>query len=164
MKEITVNECSNVFKTIGQDWLLIGAGDASGHNEMTASWGMLGELWGKHVATVFIRPQRYTWELVKDHDLLVLQVLPEELHHLHKVFGNESGREVDKTQKTGLTPVYADGYTYFKEAKTVIVLKKLYVDRLKEEGFVTEKIPASCYPERDYHYVVVGEIQKIMER
>jgi len=164
MKEIKLNELSDVFETIGKDWLLIGAGDEKGHNEMTASWGMLGELWGKHVAAVFIRPQRYTWELVKESDTLVLQVLPEELHGLHAVFGNESGRDVDKTKKTGLTPVYEDGYTYFREAKTVIVLKKIYVDRLKEESFLTGEVPASCYPEKDYHYVVVGEIKKVMER
>lgn len=164
MKEITINELSDVFKTVGKDWLLVGAGDQKGHNEMTASWGMLGELWGKHVAEVFIRPQRYTWEKVKESDLLVLQVLPESLHDLHKVFGSESGRDVDKTKKTGLTPVYEDGYTYFQEAKTVIVLKKLYVEQLKEESFLSGEVPASCYPEKDYHYAVIGEIVKILEQ
>ncbi len=163
MKEIEVTAYDNVFDTIGKEWLLIGAGDRNGHNEMTGSWGMMGELWGKHVVTVFIRPQRYTWQLVKDRDLLVIQVLPPHLHKLHSVFGSESGRDIDKAEKTGLTPVYEDGYTYYKEAETVIVLKKLYVDQLKEACFMTEEVPDGVYPEKDYHYVVVGEIVKVLQ-
>lgn len=32
---------------------------------MTVSWGGLGELWGKDVAFIFIRPQRYTYEFIE---------------------------------------------------------------------------------------------------
>ena len=42
--------------------MLITAGDENRHNAMTASWGGVGELWGKYVSTIYIRPQRYTLE------------------------------------------------------------------------------------------------------
>ena len=48
----------NVFSMIGEQWMLVTAGTAERCNTMTASWGGLGVLWGKPVATVYIRPQR----------------------------------------------------------------------------------------------------------
>ena len=44
--------------------MLITAGNKEGSNTMTASWGGLGIMWGKKVATAYIRPQRYTKEFV----------------------------------------------------------------------------------------------------
>ena len=37
-------------------------------NTMTASWGGTGILWNKPVAFIFIRPQRYTYELIENDD------------------------------------------------------------------------------------------------
>ena len=42
----------NVFSMIGEQWMLVTAGTAERCNTMTASWGGLGVLWGKPVATV----------------------------------------------------------------------------------------------------------------
>ena len=44
---------------------------------MTASWGGLGIMWGKNIATVYIRPQRYTKEFVDANDLFTVSFLPE---------------------------------------------------------------------------------------
>ena len=48
------------FDKIGRQWMLVTAEKDGRVNTMTASWGGLGVLWGKPVATVYIRPQRYT--------------------------------------------------------------------------------------------------------
>ena len=68
-REITVeNLKDNPFTLINKDWMLITAGNAQSHNTMTASWGGVGELWGKYVSTIYIRPQRYTLEFVERED------------------------------------------------------------------------------------------------
>ena len=54
----------NVFQTIGQDWMLITAGDQQKINTMTASWGGMGVFWGENVVHAYIRPQRYTKQFV----------------------------------------------------------------------------------------------------
>ena len=60
-REISVEQLkANPFTLINKDWMLITAGDGEKHNTMTASWGGVGELWGKYVSTIYIRPQRYT--------------------------------------------------------------------------------------------------------
>ena len=162
MKEINVNQWKdNPFTAIGKDWLLVGAGNESGSNAMTASWGQIGELWGTHVMTVYIRPQRYTWEFVEKEELFTCQILPEALHDAHKVFGTQSGRDLDKAAACNLTPVYADGTFYYKEARLVAVCRKLYVSQLDGACFVDREVDKTCYPEKDYHYMVVGKIEKL---
>ena len=70
-KEVAIEDLRfNPFTKIGKEWMLITAGDENAHNTMTASWGALGEMWGKHVATVYIRPQRYTKEFVDQKDII----------------------------------------------------------------------------------------------
>ena len=60
-KEISANDIKdNAFDMIGKKWMLVTASDGEKVNSMTASWGGVGIMWGKPVAFVFIRPQRYT--------------------------------------------------------------------------------------------------------
>ena len=73
MKKINIAEKSfNPFDLIGQKWMLISAGTEDKWNTMTASWGGLGVLWGKNVATCYIRPQRYTKKFVDANDTFTL--------------------------------------------------------------------------------------------
>ena len=59
-KEINIKELSgNFVKMISEDWALLTAGENDCFNTMTVSWGGIGELWGKDVCFVFVRPQRY---------------------------------------------------------------------------------------------------------
>ena len=68
----------NVFSMIGEQWMLVTAGTVERCNTMTASWGGLGVLWGKPVATVYIRPQRYTLEFVERENCFTLSFFGEE--------------------------------------------------------------------------------------
>ena len=72
-KEIAIDELSfNPFDKIAKQWMLITAGNKEGSNTMTASWGGLGIMWGKKVATAYIRPQRYTKEFVDRAEIFTL--------------------------------------------------------------------------------------------
>ena len=64
--------------------------------------------------------------------------------------------------KVGFTPVFGDGYTYFAEAKLVIVCRKLYQAPLKEEYFLDKETLEKNYPDRDFHDLYVGRIEKIL--
>ena len=55
----------DVFTLIGERQMLITAGTEEKCNTMTASWGGLGVLWGKKVATIYVRPQRFTREFLE---------------------------------------------------------------------------------------------------
>ena len=65
MKEIRAEEIKdNAFSLIGKDYLAVTVQAEGKVNAMTASWGGLGVLWNKNVATIYIRPSRYTKELL----------------------------------------------------------------------------------------------------
>ena len=81
---------------------------------------------------------------------------------IHKICGSKSGREVNKTKETGLTPVSNDKYVYFKEARMVLVVKKQFVQQMNEEAFLDKSIIDKWYPEKDYHNMIIGKIEKVL--
>ena len=112
-KEITAKEIKdNLIKAIADEWMLISAGDEKNYNMMTASWGFAGEMWGSDSVIAMIRPQRYTMELVEKNDYFTLSFYGDK-KEIHKVCGSMSGRDVDKTELTGLTPIFSDNTVYF---------------------------------------------------
>lgn len=62
----------NFIRAIGREWMLITAGNRESCNAMTASWGMIGFIWGRPVAQFVIRPQRYTREFVDREERVTL--------------------------------------------------------------------------------------------
>ena len=163
MKEISVSELQlNPYQKIAKEWMLITAGDeASGYNTMTASWGHLGSLWNKPTAICYVRPQRYTKEFIDRESYYTLCFFPEEFHKALGYLGTKSGRDEDKVAKVGLTPVFGEGYTYFAEAELVLVCRTLYQAPLKEEYFRDAAVMDANYPERDFHDLYIGAIEKV---
>lgn len=162
MKDIEVPKIDeNVFKLIGSDWMLITAAKRDGSvNTMTASWGGLGVLWNKNVCFVFIRPQRYTYEFVEEADEFTLSFYPENMRDALTICGRTSGRDCDKISKAGLVPVKLDDTVFFDGAKLVLKVKKLYKTKLREDEFIDTSIVSTSYPQKDYHFVYVCEIER----
>lgn len=165
-KEISIEELNfNPFHMISKDWLLITAGDEAKSNTMTASWGGLGIMWGKNIATVYIRPQRYTKEFVDNNDLFTLSVLPEEYRKALNVCGTVSGKDVaDKWEQAGLKPYYTEGTTAVEEADLVFVCKKQYHQTMLPECFDEKENDGRWYPEKDYHIMYMAEIVKVLKK
>ncbi len=149
----------NVFSAIGNQWMLITAGAGDRCNTMTASWGGLGVLWGKNVATVYIRPQRYTYEFMENGSWFTLSFFREEHRTALNLCGSRSGRDTDKIAACGFTVASgAGGAPYFEEAELVLVCKKLYWQDLDPAHFLDPDIDRANYPGRDYHRMYIGEI------
>ena len=166
MQEINYKDMQfNPFNLIGGEWMFVTAGnEQSGCNTMTASWGHLGCLWGHNdpTAVIYLRPSRYTKQFVDREKYFTLCVMPKSFKPQLAYLGSASGRDEDKIAKSGLSPVYADQAVYFKEAKLVLVCKKLYQSELQESGFLYPETLAESYPLRDFHTMYVGKIEKIL--
>ncbi len=165
MKKIDISSVSqNVFSAIGRQWMLLTAGDREGLNTMTVSWGGMGVLWGKNVVTVYVRPQRYTYEFMERGDYFTVAFFGEDRHQDLALCGSKSGRDVDKVKECGFTPAFAAGDApYFAEAKLVFVCRKLYFDDIEPAHFLTGDIDAQNYPAKDYHRMYIGEIVEVLE-
>ena len=69
---------TDIFSEFDQVWALVTAGTPDNFNTMTISWGGMGTLWGKPVATVYIRTSRYTHEF----DVrLIMNLIPDRSKH-----------------------------------------------------------------------------------
>ena len=149
----------DVFSLIGDRWMLVAATDKDGKtNAMTASWGGLGVLWGKKVAFVFIRPQRYTTKFVDDAENFSLSFFEESYKPMLGYMGKVSGKNEDKIKKSGLTVQYKDGAPVFKEASLTLICRKMYRQTLEEDCFIDKTNIGKWYPQKDYHDMYVAEI------
>ncbi len=161
--EIPVEQMGNAHKLIGEDWMLICAKDGDSANGMTASWGALGELWGKHVAVCFIRPQRYTFGLAEENKRMSLAFFDGEYRDALKYCGSHSGRNESKLPNAGLDFTEYGGVPMIRQAKMTVICRKLYADDIKPECFVDTSLLAN-YKAEDYHRVYVMEIEKVLVR
>lgn len=162
-KEVKIEELQmNPFTKIGKEWTLITAGNEEKHNTMTASWGGVGVLWNKNVATVYIRPQRYTKEFIDGNETFTLTFFEEKYRDALTLLGRKSGRDGDKIAEAGLTPCAVEKTIAFEEAELVLVCRKLYADEIKPECFLDKEADVNNYPEKDYHTMYIAEITKVL--
>ena len=160
-KEISIKELNgNFVKMISEDWALLTSGKNEDFNTMTVSWGGIGELWGKNVAFVFVRPQRLTYEYMEKYDNYTLSFFGGDYKKELTFCGRNSGRDADKIKETGLTPECFDGAVGFKESKIVVKMKKLAYQDIDKNGFVDSSVIKN-YNGDDFHRVYIGEIEKV---
>lgn len=162
-KEIVAEEIkNNPFGLIGKDWTLITAEKEGKVNTMTASWGGLGVMWGKDVAFVVIRPQRYTKEFIDNTDKFSLTFFEEDFRKELSYCGKVSGREEDKISQIGFNIEYLNNTPYFKEAKMAIICKKMYSQKIEPQCFIAEGIDGRWYSQKDYHTLYIAEITNVL--
>ncbi|HNW69396.1 MAG TPA: flavin reductase [Bacteroidales bacterium] len=150
----------NVFSLLDKDWMLVTAGVRGDYNMMTASWGGMGILWHMPVAFLFIRPQRHTYGFAEKYHKLTITFFSEKYRSILKTCGTKSGKDIDKMNIKGLTPVEtADGAIAFEEARLVLECRKLYYDDIKPAHFIISDIDKN-YPIKDYHRMYICEITK----
>ncbi len=152
----------NPFTKIGQQWALVTAGNASGFNTMTVSWGALGYLWNRPTATIYIRPQRYTKEFLDRGDTFTLSFYPASCKAALGYLGKVSGRDENKVEKSGLTPVFSGDAVYFEEAELVFVCRKLSRTPLLPDSFLDGELDEKYYPQKDYHDMYIAEITEVL--
>lgn len=158
----------NPITLFSEDWLALAAGTEENYIAMTIAWGHLGAVWERDshanrlpTAVCFVRPQRYTKEFMDRESLFTLSRLPKEHRKALGILGSRSGRDGDKLADAGLTPVFAEGTTYFAEADLVFICRKLYQAPLVESGFVDKGLVEFNY-NGDFHEMYVGEIVKVL--
>ena len=164
MKEINIRELEkSPVELIADGWGLVTAGNAEKFNTMTVSWGAVGEIWGKDAAFIFIRPQRYTFEFIEKEDIFTISFYGSELKDALRLCGSKSGRDIDKAEACGLTPVFVDGGVTFEQAEYTIVCRKMASQFLDPSGFIDPSIESN-YSKKDYHKMYIGEILKVYKK
>jgi flavin reductase (DIM6/NTAB) family NADH-FMN oxidoreductase RutF len=156
---------TNVFDDLNKNWMLLTAGDfqSGDFNAMTVSWGFFGTFWHKPVVITGVRPQRHTLSFLEKYDSFTLCAFPPEFQENLNYCGTKSGKEVNKIQECGLTPIPGDAVNApgFEQAELIIECKILYSDAMKGKCFLDKSLIKSIYPDRDFHRLFFGEVMKI---
>ena len=158
-----------IFRLFDRQWALLTAGSPDDFHTMTVSWRSLGSLWGapdgaRPIATVYVRPARYTYELLEKNEFFTLTFFPEQYRDDLRYLGEHSGRDGDKLAATSLTPVPVEGGVGFREAKLTFVCRKIF-----HADFETANMPADVaaayYPDPadPPHRMYIGEIVEMIE-
>ena len=155
-----------IFSVFGQRNALLTAGAEGKVNPMTIGWCQLGRLWGLDTCTVYVRPERYTYQFMEERDYFTVSVLPQSHRQTMQICGTQSGRDIDKVKACGLTLRYGAGDApFFDEAEWVLVCKKLYIQDMKPECVKDERIFQSYTPAKGgWHRLYVGEVLEAYQR
>ena len=155
-----------IFRVFGSQNALLTAGAKSGCNTMTIGWCQLGRLWSIPVCTVYVRPERYTYQFMESHDYFTVSVLPaSHKQTTMQLCGTKSGRDVDKVKACGLTLCYGAGDApFFDEAEWVLVCKKVYAQDL-DPTCVKDGTPVLHYYEgQGWHRMYSGEVVEAYQK
>ena len=160
---------ADVFTKFDKQWALVTAGTPEHYNTMTISWGSLGTIWaprgnGRQIATVYVKPSRYTFGYLEKSDYYTISFFPESCRKDMAYLGSHSGRDEDKLAATSLTPVEkSNGTMGFEEAALTLVCHKLYSDAFKKEGIPADIVQA-YYDGDEPHHFFIGEIVDFDEK
>lgn len=150
------------FKKFDKQWALVTAGSLDNYNTMTISWGELGTLWSRPVATVYVKPCRYTYQFMESNEYFTITFYSEEYKKDLGILGTKSGRDGDKVALTQLTPIKVGESVGFKEAECTILCRKIYWNDLDLER-IPEDIKKRYYEVEEPHRMYVGEVIDIIE-
>jgi flavin reductase (DIM6/NTAB) family NADH-FMN oxidoreductase RutF len=153
----------NPFQSIGKEWMMITAGNEDKMNTMTASWGGMGVMYGKDVAFIVVRPQRYTKEFIDKEETFSLSFLDKNYRNVMNYLGTASGRNEDKITKSGLTVAFSDTTPYFNEANLVLICRKLFRQDMKDGTLLKANLDSTWYPNKDYHTMYIAEITRVLQ-
>ncbi len=153
---------ADVFGQFDKKWALLTAGKEGSFNTMTISWGSLGTLWGKDVATVYVRKSRYTHDFMDREDYFTISFFPEEYKKILSVLGSKSGRDINKMEGMGLSAKILEKGVTFEEAELTLVCKKLFVTELSCED-IPEDIVKAFYEGQTPHDMYIGEVVDIIK-
>lgn len=166
-QEIDLNtfQC-DVFHMFGKATPLLTVGDRESLNTMTIGWGGFGTLWGKPVCTVYVRPERYTYEFMEKYDYFTVAVFGDAYKKAMALCGTQSGRDVDKAKECALTPMFSEGDApYFAEADIVVVCKKLYAQDLTSACALAKETVLPYYGEKgNWHRMYIGEVVQVLKK
>ncbi|MBQ2086263.1 MAG: flavin reductase [Oscillospiraceae bacterium] len=168
-----------VFELFAKRWALVTAGNMDHFNSCTVGWGSLGTIWGRpgsggSIVTVYLHPARYTRDVMLESDHFTVSFFPEKYRGALGIMGSRSGRDHDKVDESGLTPVAFGSSVTYEEADLTFLCRKLYQHQLAREDLAADiqdyyRVNPKAYPVDENgdwqpHWLFIGDILDVSEK
>ena len=87
-------------------------------------WGTISNTFAKPIFTVFVKPERYTYEFIEKSNIFTVSYIDEKLYNKFLPYGTQSGKDINKEEVSGTNIKFLDdGGITFEEAIEVYVCK-----------------------------------------
>lgn len=129
-------------------------------NGMTIGWGFFGIMWEEEYFITAVRPQRFTWRLIKESKRFTLNFLSEEHREALNYFGRVSGYQEDKFEKVLLHLDELEGFSApIKEAHTLIECSVTFANNV-EPFVLPQEIIDRFYKDHGFHTLFLGRSRR----
>ena len=146
-------------KLVDPGLLLVSSKKDGQSNVMTIGWITGGVIWSRPILTVLVRPSRHTFSRIEQVAEFTVNVLPHRLAPACEICGTQSGRDLDKFAKAGLTPIPSLKVRAPSLAEALVVWECKVVHRNDViPSNLATVIKATAYPQGDFHRIYDGEI------
>lgn len=128
-------------------------------NTMTIGWASISHVWQRPVMIVYVRPSRYTYELIEKSGEFTVSVPYEDMQKALAFCGTKSGRDTDKFAELNLPIAESQ-----KIATPILNVKGMHFEckiiyKTPMDPAAFDNTPkAQCYPNGDFHTIYFGEI------
>jgi flavin reductase (DIM6/NTAB) family NADH-FMN oxidoreductase RutF len=131
-------------------------------NVMTIGWGTIGIVWSLPMFLVMVRPSRLTYDFLQQTEQFTVNVPAEGMSEAVLFCGKNSGRDVDKFAKTGLTAIAGRNVRtpMIDECILHYECQVIYTNDFEAER-ISEDVAARCYPQGNYNKVYYGKILSV---
>ena len=143
---------------------ILSVGDKNKYNSMTIQWGSLGVAFRRPVFTVYVKPDRYTYEFMEEAEYFTVSIINRKLFNKFEIYGTKSGKDINKEEVAGTHIKFLDnGGITFDEAEEVFVCKlfvKSYIKDIEDYPSIIElyKSKPNVYKTLRPHSIYMGEI------
>lgn len=157
----------NPVNAIGKGWMTLNV-DGPRPNAMTASWGAVSHLWNQPALLLFIRPERYTFELLEHTDqLTVCGFDPENYRKELGYLGQASGRDEDKLTRCGLTVRREHNALFFDQCRWFASCSIIYRQPMNDKNLTVPgaNVKTQFYgPGQGWHHLFIARINGLFTR
>lgn len=138
---------------------LVSTKESGESNVMTIGWATIGNIWGKLVMVVLVRPSRYTYEFIEESGAFTVNVPTADMRKWLGFCGTKSGRDLDKFAELGISvsPGKQVSAVTMDDCPLVYECKVVHWNDVIPDN-LTPEIASGSYPLGDYHRIYYGEI------
>ena len=143
---------------------ILTAGDRNSYNSMTIGWGSIGVGYARPIFTVYVKPERYTYQFMDKSDIFTVSYIDKKLFGKFGAYGSKSGKDINKEEVSGTHIKFLDdGGITFEEAVEVFVCKIIVRYHPTEKDVHQEVLDRyndnlKVYFSTNPHGVYIGEI------
>ena len=103
-RKISLTECADTVTEALKKGVFLTTKAGDKVNSMVIGWGHIGRIWERPVFITYVRDCRYTYEILKQNPEFTVNIPINGMDkNAFRISGTQSGRDIDKITKAGLT-------------------------------------------------------------